>query len=48
MAHSMSGAELTIKLLERQGVSRISEPQKSGDKVTPFPMPIYTPGSSGD
>ncbi len=37
-------AVIRIDEVERQGVSRISEPRKGGDKVAPFPMPIYTPG----
>ena len=41
-------AVIRIDEVERQGVSRISEPQAGGEKVTPFPMPIYTPGSSRD
>jgi hypothetical protein len=41
-------AVIRIDEVERQGVSRISEPSTSGDKVTPFPMPIYTPGSTRD
>ncbi len=41
-------AVIRIDQVERQGVSRISEPSGSGDTVTPFPMPIYTPGKSSD
>jgi hypothetical protein len=40
-------AVIRIDEVERQGTSRIRESEQ-GDKVTPFPMPIYTPGSSGD
>ncbi len=39
-------AVIRIDEVERQGVSRISEPKKGGDRVTPFPMPLYTPGKS--
>ncbi len=37
-------AVIRIDEVERQGVSRISEPREGSDKVAPFPMPIYTPG----
>ena len=33
-----------IDEVDKQGASKISE--VSGDKVTPFPMPIYTPGDT--
>ncbi len=33
-----------IDEVDKQGASKISE--VSGDKVTPFPVPIYTPGDS--
>ncbi len=36
-------AVIRIDEVERQGVSRISEPSDGGDKVAPFPMPVYTP-----
>lgn len=39
-------AVIRIDEVERQGASRISEPKKGGDRVTPFPMPMYTPGKS--
>jgi hypothetical protein len=41
-------AVIRIDQVERQGTGRISPPAKGGDTVTPFPMPIYTPGKSGD
>jgi len=34
-----------IDEVERQGPSRISESTAKGDKVAPFPMPVYNPGS---
>lgn len=36
-------AVIRIDEVERQGVSRISEQREGGEKVAPFPMPIYTP-----
>ena len=41
-------AVIRIDQVERQGVSRISEPDPAGDRVTPFPLPMYRPGKSGD
>jgi len=35
-------AVLRIDEVEKQGVSKIS--RLEGDNVTPFPMPVYTPG----
>jgi hypothetical protein len=35
-------AVLRIDEVEKQGVSKISSME--GDNVTPFPMPVYTPG----
>lgn len=37
---------LRIDEVEKQGVSKITTAEASN--VTPFPMPIYTPGGSGD
>jgi len=36
-------AILRIDEVEREGVAKITN---AGDKVTPFPSPIYTPGGS--
>ncbi len=42
-------AVIRIDEVERQGVPRIRQPEGAGDKVTPFPLPVYTPrGGSGD
>ncbi len=41
-------AVVRIDQVKRQGTGRIQDADKSGDKVTPFPVPIYTPsGDSG-
>ncbi len=37
---------LRIDEVEKQGVSKITAAE--GGNVTPFPLPIYTPGGSGD
>ena len=37
-------AVIRIDQVERQGVSRITEPTSGDAKVTPFPLPMYTPG----
>lgn len=37
---------LRIDEVEKQGVSKITTAEPGN--VTPFPMPIYTPGGSGD
>ena len=37
-------AVMRIDQVEKQGVSKISN--VDGDNVTPFPMPMYTPGKS--
>jgi hypothetical protein len=37
---------LRIDEVEKQGVSKITAVE--GGNVTPFPVPIYTPGGSGD
>lgn len=37
---------LRIDEVEKQGVSKITAAETGN--VTPFPMPIYTPGGSGD
>lgn len=37
-------AVVRIDQVKRQGTGRIQDADKSGDKVTPFPVPIYTPG----
>lgn len=37
---------LRIDEVEKQGVSKITTAETGN--VTPFPMPIYTPGGSGD
>jgi hypothetical protein len=38
---------LRIDEVEKQGVSKITPAAEAGN-VTPFPVPIYTPGGSGD
>jgi len=38
-------AVMRIDQVEKQGVSKISN--VDGDNVTPFPMPMYTPGGPG-
>ena len=39
-------AVLRIDEVEKQGISKISNVE--GDNVTPFPMPVYTPGGGND
>ncbi len=39
-------AIIRIDEVEKQGVSKISS--YKGDNVSPFPMPVYTPGKGGD
>jgi hypothetical protein len=39
-------AVIRIDQVEKQGVSKISD--ASGDNVSQFPMPMYTPGGAGD
>jgi hypothetical protein len=39
-------AIIRIDEVEKQGVSKISPYE--GDNVSQFPMPVYTPGGSGD
>lgn len=39
-------AVMRIDQVEKQGVSKISD--VTGDNVTQFPMPMYTPGGGGD
>lgn len=41
-------AVIRIDEVEREGVSRITEPTGDGRNVTPFPMPVYTPGKGGE
>lgn len=41
-------AVIRIDEVEREGVSRITEPAGDGRNVAPFPMPVYTPGKGGD
>lgn len=36
-------AILRIDEVEKEGVARITDPAKSGDNVTPFPMNFFTP-----
>lgn len=38
-------AVIRVDEVEKQGVSKISE--ASGDNVTQFPLPVYTPGGAG-
>ena len=38
-------AVIRIDQVEKQGVSKISD--VSGDNVTQFPLPMYTPGGTG-
>ena len=38
-------AVMRIDQVEKQGVSKISSVE--GDNVSPFPMPVYTPGGDG-
>jgi hypothetical protein len=37
-----------IDEVEKQGPSRISEANGKGDKVAPFPLPVYSPGKKSD
>ncbi len=37
---------IRIDEVEKQGISKISSYE--GDNVSPFPMPVYTPGNGGD
>ena len=39
-------AIVRIDEVEKQGVSKISD--YKGDNVSPFPMPVYTPGKGSD
>jgi len=39
-------AVIRIDQVQKQGVSKISD--VSGDNVSQFPMPMYTPGGAGD
>lgn len=39
-------AVLRIDEVEKQGISKVSNIE--GDNVTPFPMPVYTPGGGSD
>lgn len=41
-------AVIRIDEVEREGVSRITEPAGDGRNVAPFPLPVYTPGKSND
>ena len=41
-------AVVRIDEVEKQGVPRIRQPDDGQAKVSPFPMPMYTPGKKGD
>lgn len=41
-------AIVRIDEVEKEGTGKITELNTSGDNVTPFPGPIYTPGSTPD
>ena len=41
-------AVVRIDEVEKQGVPRIRKPDDGQANVSPFPMPMYTPGNKGD
>ena len=36
---------IRIDEVEKEGAPRVVEGEKDGGKLTPFPIPVYTPGS---
>ncbi len=40
-------AVIRVDAVDREGVNKIVSAESAGAKVTPFPVPVYTPGGDG-